>query len=68
MLSLRTSRGLSYKAYRTLTGRNFQEEHAALLKGLRQHGLVRMTRDGVRLSRSGMLVSNLILERLMGQS
>lgn len=68
MLSLRTSRGLSYKAYRALTGRNFQEEHAALLKGLRQHGLVRMTRDGVRLARSGMLVSNLILERLMGQS
>ncbi len=68
MLSLRTSRGLSYKAYRALTGRNFAEQHATLLKGLRQHGLVRMTRDGVRLSRGGMLVSNLILERLMGEA
>lgn len=65
MLSLRTSRGLSYKAYRALTGRHFAERHAALLKGLRQHGLVRLTRDGVRLSRQGMLVSNPIIERLM---
>ncbi|EPR43954.1 oxygen-independent coproporphyrinogen III oxidase [Desulfovibrio sp. X2] len=66
MLSLRTSKGLSMAAYRELSGRSFSEEHGALLQALRRHGLVRISKGQVRLSANGMLVSNLILERLMG--
>ena len=68
MLSLRTARGLSLKAYGRITGRSFVREHSRLLTGLRQHGLVRITRDYVRLTTGGMLVSNLILERLLGDA
>jgi putative oxygen-independent coproporphyrinogen III oxidase len=64
MLRLRTSGGLKLKAYRSLTGKNFMKTHASILKTLRQHDLIRVGRDGVRLSRTGMLVSDTILQRL----
>ncbi|MBG3877072.1 radical SAM family heme chaperone HemW [Desulfovibrio oxamicus] len=64
MLRLRTARGLRVKAYRELTGRDFLRDHKRLVHLLHREGLLRI-RDGyLRLTRSGMLVSNSILERL----
>ncbi|WP_029895337.1 radical SAM family heme chaperone HemW [Desulfohalovibrio reitneri] len=65
MLSLRTSRGLDLKRYKKVSGRNFVREHNALLTVLRQHELVRITKDYVRLTKNGMLVSNAILEKIL---
>ncbi len=65
MLSLRTSRGLDLKRYKATTGNSFIQVHGQILTALRQHDLIRMTRDYVRLTKNGMLVSNAILERLL---
>ncbi len=68
MLRLRTSRGLRFKAYRLLTGRNFMKDHKLLIQALHEHGLIRI-RDGyLRLTRSGMLVSNSILSNIFSQT
>ncbi len=67
MLRLRTARGLRFKAYRALTGRNFMKDHKVLIQALHENGLIRI-RDGyLRLTRSGMLVSNSILSNIFGQ-
>lgn len=65
MLSLRTSRGLDLKRYQKMTGKNFVRQHSAVLSALRQHDLIRMTKEYVRLTKNGMLVSNAILERFL---
>jgi oxygen-independent coproporphyrinogen-3 oxidase len=65
MLSLRTSRGLSLTAYRSLAGRPFTTGRAAMLKVLREHNLIRLTKDTLRLTADGMLVSNTIISRLL---
>ncbi len=68
MLRLRTSRGLRFKAYRLLTGRNFMKDHKRLIQALHENGLIRI-RDGyLRLTRSGMLVSNSILSNIFSQT
>ena len=68
MLRLRTSRGLRVKAYRELTGRDFLRDHKRLIQALHENGLIRI-RDGyLRLTRSGMLVSNSILSNLFSQT
>lgn len=68
MLRLRTSRGLRVKAYRELTGRDFMRDHKRLIHALHENGLIRI-RDGyLRLTRSGMLVSNSILSNLFSQT
>ncbi len=64
MLRLRTNRGLRVKAYRELTGRDFMQDNKALLHLLHKEGLVRIRHGYVRLTRTGMLVSTSILERL----
>ena len=64
MLRLRTARGLRLKDYRELTGRDFMHDHKRLVQALHENRLVRL-RDGyLRLTRSGMLVSNSILRNL----
>ena len=64
MLRLRTARGLRLKDYRELTGRDFMRDHQRLVQALHENKLVRL-RDGyLRLTRSGMLVSNSILRNL----
>nr|WP_051261875.1 radical SAM family heme chaperone HemW [Desulfovibrio inopinatus] len=65
MLSLRTSSGLDLKRFRKETGRDFFAEHKALLTALRQNDLIRLHPGRVCLTRNGMIVSNVILERLM---
>lgn len=68
MLRLRTTRGLRVKAYRELTGRDFMRDHKRLIHALHENGLIRI-RDGyLRLTRSGMLVSNSILSNLFSQA
>ena len=68
MLRLRTSRGLRVKAYKELTGRHFLRDHKRLIHALHENGLIRI-RDGyLRLTRSGMLVSNSILTNLFAQT
>ena len=68
MLRLRTTRGLRVRAYRELTGRDFLRDHKRLIHALHENGLIRI-RDGyLRLTRSGMLVSNSILSNLFSQT
>jgi oxygen-independent coproporphyrinogen-3 oxidase len=68
MLRLRTSRGLRFKAYRELTGRDFLRDHKTLVQALHEKGLIRI-RDGyLRFTRSGMLVSNSILSRFFADT
>lgn len=68
MLRLRTSRGMRVKAYKELTGRDFLRDHRRLVQALHENGLIRI-RDGyLRLTRSGMLVSNSILGNLFEQT
>ncbi len=68
MLRLRTARGLRVKAYKALTGRDFLGDHKKLIQALHENGLIRI-RDGyLRLTRSGMLVSNSILSNIFSQT
>lgn len=65
MLRLRTTRGLHLKAYAKMREMCFLREHRPLIQALRQNELIRI-RDGyMRLSKTGMLVSNAILERFL---
>ncbi len=64
MLRLRTDRGLSLKAYRELTGRDFMKDNKKFVEALHQKGLMRLCRGHVSLSNEGMLVSNSILEHI----
>lgn len=64
MLRLRTARGLKLAAYRKLTGRSFTEEFGSMISALRQNDLIRISGGYLRLSRTGMLVSDTILANL----
>ena len=64
MLRLRTSRGLKLSDYRTLAGRSFTEEFGPMIRALRQNDLIRISGGYLRLSRTGMLVSDTILANL----
>jgi putative oxygen-independent coproporphyrinogen III oxidase len=65
MLSLRTTKGLSLTAYQQRTGQDFLRRHRRLIQVLRQNDLIRVHSGQLRLTRSGMLVSNAILERFL---
>lgn len=64
MLRLRTARGLPLKVYRQMTGRDFVRDHQRLINALHENGLIRIREGYLRLTRSGMLVSNSILTNL----
>ncbi len=64
MLSLRTTKGLDLSAYRARSGRDFLKENAEFVRALRQNGLIRLSAGHLRLTKNGMLVSNVILARL----
>lgn len=64
MLRLRTSRGLRLKAYRQMTGRDFLRDHQRIMQALHENGLIRIRNGYLRLTRSGMLVSNAIIANL----
>lgn len=63
MLSLRTTRGLDLNAYARMRKTGFLHEHRHLIQVLRQNELIRIHDKRLRLSKTGMLVSDAILER-----
>jgi oxygen-independent coproporphyrinogen-3 oxidase len=65
MLSLRTTKGLSLKTYRKMTGKDFLKEHARLIQLLYKNKLLKASNGHLRLTKTGMLVSNTIIERFM---
>jgi putative oxygen-independent coproporphyrinogen III oxidase len=65
MLSLRTTKGLNLIEYHEHTGQDFLRQHRRLIQVLRQNDLIRVHSGLLRLTRSGMLVSNAILERFL---
>ncbi len=62
MLRLRTSKGLNVAEYKALTGKAFLKEHNKLIQLLDQNNLMRMKNGYAYFTRTGMLVSNSILE------
>jgi len=64
MLALRTTSGLDLAAYRARSGRDFLKDNAGLIQALRQNELVRLSAGRLRLTKNGLLVSNVILARL----
>ena len=65
MLALRTSKGMRLSEYKRLTGRDLVATEGKLLGALRQKDLIRIKSGGLRLTRQGMLVSNLIIGRFL---
>ncbi|MFP5239908.1 MAG: radical SAM family heme chaperone HemW [Acidobacteriota bacterium] len=65
MLALRTSKGMRLSDYKRLTGRDLAASEGKLLGALSQKGLIRIRDGGLRLTRPGMLVSNLIIGRFL---
>jgi len=68
MLRLRTARGLRIKEYREMTGRDFVRDHQRLVQALHENSLIRIRQGYMRLTRSGMLVSNSILSNLFART
>jgi putative oxygen-independent coproporphyrinogen III oxidase len=64
MLALRTSKGLDLAEFRTLSGIHLLTRHKAVIQALRQKELVRLHQGRLRLTRTGMLVSNSIIRAL----
>lgn len=68
MLRLRTSRGLRLKTYHDLTGHDFVQDHQRIVQAMHENGLIRIREGYLRLTRSGMLVSNSIIANLFEQT
>jgi oxygen-independent coproporphyrinogen-3 oxidase len=64
MLALRTSKGLDLAEYRALSGTNLLTTHKSVIQALRQNELIRINQGRLRLTRTGMLVSNSIIRAL----
>ncbi len=64
MLSLRTSKGLDLKDFRKRTGFDLVRRQQQLITALRREDLVRINQGRLRLTKNGMLVSNVIIKRL----
>ncbi|MDO9632202.1 MAG: coproporphyrinogen III oxidase family protein, partial [Humidesulfovibrio sp.] len=64
MLALRTSKGLDLAEYRALSGHNLLSRHKSIIQALRQKELIRIHQGRLRLTRTGMLVSNSIIRAL----
>ncbi len=64
MLALRTADGLDLAIYAAATGNDLRTTHAALLDQLGRAGLVLLAHGRLRLTRSGMLVSNSVIRAL----
>lgn len=64
MLSLRTAKGMNLAEYRKRTGRDLTKSCPRLVQAMYQHGLIRISRGFLRLTKEGMLVSNVIIEKI----
>lgn len=65
MLTLRTGAGLDLEKFKATTGTEFPWRHPAV-EQLRSSGLVRLRAGHLQLTRKGMLVSNSIIEMVLG--
>ncbi|QGY39773.1 radical SAM family heme chaperone HemW [Pseudodesulfovibrio cashew] len=64
MLSLRTSKGLDLKEFRKRAGFDLVKRRERLITALHRENLVRISHGFLRLTKNGMLVSNVIIRRL----
>lgn len=64
MLSLRTAKGLDLKEFRKRAGFDMVKRHERLIAALHRENLVRINHGFLRLTKNGMLVSNVIIRRL----
>ena len=64
MLRLRTAKGLPLDLYRELSGRDFIRDHGPLVRLLASRKLAALRKRHLRLTVTGMLVSNSIIEKL----
>ena len=64
MLSLRTSKGLNLKKFREKNGFDLVKRQEALVTALHRENLIRISHGHLRLTKNGMLVSNVIIRRL----
>jgi len=64
MLSLRTSKGLNLKEFRKRAGYDLVQRKQQLVSALHRENLVRINQGHLRLTKNGMLVSNVIIQRL----
>jgi oxygen-independent coproporphyrinogen-3 oxidase len=64
MLSLRTSRGLDLKEFKEKAGYDLIKRQGKLITALHRENLVRINHGFLRLTKNGMLVSNVIIRRL----
>ncbi|ACU91423.1 radical SAM family heme chaperone HemW [Desulfomicrobium baculatum] len=65
MLTLRTGAGLDLEKFKATTGTEFPWRHPAV-EQLRSSGLVRLRAGHLQLTRKGMLVSNSVIEMVLG--
>ena len=64
MLALRTTRGLGLKEHARRAGFDLTKTHAGLIQALHQNRLIRIKGGRLSLTKEGMAVSNVIIERL----
>lgn len=64
MLSLRTAKGLDLKEHRKRAGFDLAKTHEKLVQALIGNGLAKINRGRLRLTKEGMAVSNVIMERI----
>lgn len=64
MLSLRTAKGMDLAEYKKRTGRDLTKTYPKLVQAMYQHGLIRISRGFLRLTKEGMLVSNVIIQKI----
>ena len=65
MLAFRTTRGVSKDEYFSRFGENFDDIYIDKMQRFLDKKLMLVTGDGYRLSRRGMLVSNMILSEIL---
>jgi len=64
MLSLRTAKGLDLKEFRKRAGFDIIKRQQQLITALHRENLIRISHGRLRLTKNGMLVSNVIIKRL----
>jgi len=64
MLSLRTSKGLDLKEFKKRAGYDLMKRQNQLITALHRENLIRISHGSLRLTKNGMLVSNVIIRRL----
>ena len=64
MLALRTSKGLNLKDFKERAGYDLVKRQNQLISALHRENLIRISHGYLRLTKNGMLVSNVIIRRL----